>query len=116
MAMKRVQSDALNLRREPKVQEGNILAVLVKGQAVTVVGPSSTEGWAEVKAMVNSVSHQGFVADRLLRDPVSEAKERLITAGCLRAECVHGQRRRRVATTTDRQVPRVSDAYSGEDD
>jgi uncharacterized protein YgiM (DUF1202 family) len=56
MATKHVRSDALNLRQEPKVQEGNILAVLVKGQAVTVIGASGTEGWVEVEA-TSSRSH-----------------------------------------------------------
>jgi hypothetical protein len=80
MATKHVRSDALNLRQEPKVQEGNVVAVLVKGQAVTVIGPSGTQGWVEVEALVDSAPRGGFVAAHLLRDPATAAKERLMSA------------------------------------
>jgi hypothetical protein len=79
MATKHVRSDALNLRREPKVQEGNVLGVLIKGQAVNVLGPSGTEGWVEAEATVDSVQRRGFVAGHLLRGPASAAKERLMS-------------------------------------
>ncbi len=80
MVTKHVQVDALNLRREPRVIAGSVLAVLVKGQPVTVIGPAGTEGWVEVDATIGGVPRRGFVAARLLRDPASEARERLIAA------------------------------------
>jgi hypothetical protein len=79
MATKHVSSDALNLRSDPQVADGNISAVLVKGQPVDVVGPAAAQGWVEVDANVAGVVRRGFVSARLLRDPVSEAKERLIS-------------------------------------
>jgi hypothetical protein len=80
MATKHVHSDALNLRREPQVKDGNIIAELVKGQALSVLGPADTPGWLNVEATIGGTRRQGFVSERLLRDPVSDAKERLISA------------------------------------
>lgn len=80
MATKRVHSDALNLRSEPRVKDNNIEAVLVKGQQVTTRGPVDAAGWVEVDVTVNGAPKRGFVSARLLRDPVTDAKERLISA------------------------------------
>jgi len=80
MATKHVHTDALNLRREPQVQDGNIIAVLVKGQPVTTLAPVDAAGWVNVEASVDGAPRRGFVSARLLRDPVSDAKERLISA------------------------------------
>jgi hypothetical protein len=80
MAIKHVGSDALNLRSEPEVKDGNIIAVLLKGQSVNTLGPSPTSGWLKVEATVSGARKEGFVSARLLRDPASPAKERLIGA------------------------------------
>jgi hypothetical protein len=80
MAIKHVQSDALNLRSQPEVKVGNIIAVLVKAQPVTIVGPAATPGWLNVDAPVNGALLRGFVSEGLLRDAASDAKERLIGA------------------------------------
>lgn len=80
MVTKHVKSDALNLREEPVVNDGNVLAVLVKGQPVRVVRESGTAGWVEVDVMIGGESQRGFVAARLLRDPSSDAKEQLMAA------------------------------------
>ena len=78
MMTKHVQSDALNLRAEPEVRDGNIIAVLVKGQPVSTLGPADTPGWLRVEANVDGAPRRGFVSAGLLRDPVSDAKERLM--------------------------------------
>lgn len=57
-----------------------MIEILVKGHLVNVIGPSDVDGWLEVTAKVNGASRQGFVAARLLRDPVSAPKERLMAA------------------------------------
>jgi hypothetical protein len=80
MAIKHVQSDALNLRSEPQIRDDNIIAVLMKGQSVDTLGAADTPGWLKVEASVNGGRRGGFVSARLLRDPASAAKERLISA------------------------------------
>ena len=80
MTIKRVNSDALNLREEPKVSNGNILAVLPKAHPVTVLAPAGTNGWVQVETQIDSGRIEGFVSERLLRDPVSDAKEELMGA------------------------------------
>jgi hypothetical protein len=80
MAIKHVQSDALNLRSEPQVKDGNIIAVLLKGQPVDALGSAETPGWLNVEARLNGGLRRGFVSARLVRDPASDAKERLIGA------------------------------------
>jgi hypothetical protein len=80
MAIRHVQSDALNLRREPEVADGNIIAVLVKGQAVDTLAAVDPPGWLNVEATVDGTSRRGFVSARLLREPASDAKERLMAA------------------------------------
>ena len=79
MATKHVQSDALNLRSTPQVQTGNVIAVLVKGQPVSTIGAADGAGWINLDAVVNGATLRGFVKADLLRDPVSQAKERLIS-------------------------------------
>src|SRR5687768_14503023 len=79
MATKHVQSDALNLRSTPQVQTGNVIAVLVKGQPVSTIGAADGAGWINVDAVVNGATLRGFLKADLLRDPVSQAKERLIS-------------------------------------
>jgi hypothetical protein len=81
MATKHVQSDELNLRREPQVSAGNIIAVLSKGQRVTTLAPVNPDGWFRVSVDRGGTPAEGFVSGRLLRDPVSDAKERLLANG-----------------------------------
>ena len=80
MAIKHVQSDALNLRSEPRVADGNVIAVLVKGQAVDTLAAVDTPGWLNVEATVDGAARRGFATARLLREPASDAKERLMGA------------------------------------
>lgn len=79
MARKHVRSDALNLRSEPHAADGNVIGVLIKGQAVNTLGATDPAGWVNVDAIVNDTERRGFVKAHLLRDPASDAKERLIT-------------------------------------
>jgi hypothetical protein len=74
MAIKHVQRDALNLRSEPRVADGNVIAVLVKGQAVDTLAASDTPGWLNVEATVDGRSRRGFATTRLLRAPASDAE------------------------------------------
>jgi Uncharacterized protein conserved in bacteria (DUF2272) len=78
MATMHVQSDSLNLRQDPQVAANNIIAVLVKAQPVSTLGPTDPAGWVKVQASVTGTLLEGFVSARLLRDPASDAKERLI--------------------------------------
>jgi|SRR5688572_26283805 len=79
MARQHVQSDALNLRSEPEIADGNIIAVLAKGEAVNTLSPANPAGWINIDAPLNGMVRRGFVKAHLLRDPVSDPKERLIT-------------------------------------
>ena len=80
MATMCVQSDALNLRSQPEVTEGNIITVLMKCHPVTVMRDAPVSGWVEVETDVDAAQHTGFVSRRLLRDQTTDAKERLMTA------------------------------------
>jgi hypothetical protein len=80
MATKHVQSDALNLRSAPQIADGNIIAVLVKGQAVNTLAAADPQGWLNIEATVNGGPQRGFASARLLREPASDAKERLMGA------------------------------------
>jgi hypothetical protein len=93
MAIKHVQSDALNLRAEPLASTGNIVGVLVKSEKVDTLGAVDPAGWVSVDAPVNGTARRGFVKAHLLRDPVSDPKERLMTravAEWLRFDKGHG--------------------------
>ena len=79
MATKHVRGDALNLRSSPQILGGNIIGVLNNGQAVSTVAPTDSAGWVNADATVNGSMARGFVKAHLLRDPVSGAKERLMT-------------------------------------
>jgi hypothetical protein len=80
VAIKHVQSDALNLRSEPVITDSNIIAVLAKGQAVNTIAPVNTAGWVNIDVGMNGSTRNGFVKSHLLREPVSAARERLISA------------------------------------
>jgi hypothetical protein len=56
----------------------NIIAVLHKAQAVETSNNPDAAGWIKVEAEIEGQLKQGYVSARLLRDPVSDAKEALI--------------------------------------
>lgn len=79
MTAKRVNSDTLNLRREPKVSHGNIIAALPKAQSVLLVD-EEVNGWVQVRTLVKDQKLEGYVSAQHLRDPVGEAQEKLVEA------------------------------------
>lgn len=92
MAIKRVNADILNLREAPV--HGTVLKELPRGQEITTTGATGTAGWVAVSAQSQGETVTGVVAERRLRDPVSDAKEQLMSAAVaewLRFEMGMGQ-------------------------
>lgn len=79
MAKKRVNSDELNLRSSAAMGN-NIIGVLRKGQAVETIGNANAAGWIKARVDIDGQTKEGFVSARLLRAPVSDSKESLISA------------------------------------
>jgi hypothetical protein len=80
MAILKVKSESLNLRKTAEIKDGNILASLPLAQTVEVITSNPTDRFWEVKTVFNGASLQGFVSAAFLRKPVSKAKEALISA------------------------------------
>ena len=80
MSIWKVNSESLNLRRTPKVEDGNIIQALPLAQEVTVTDEIPSDRWWAVQTLVNGATLKGFVSAAFLRKPVSQAKEALISA------------------------------------
>ncbi|WP_373537609.1 DUF2272 domain-containing protein [Microcoleus sp.] len=80
MVVMKVKTDSLNLRRAPQLVEGNIITALVLAQEVEVIQGNPTDRFWEVKTVVDGSTLQGFASAAFLRQPVSPAKEALISA------------------------------------
>lgn len=80
MVVMKVKPDSLNLRRSPEIKDGNIITTLVLAQEVEVITGNPTERFWEVKTVVNGSTLLGFASAAFLRQPVSAAKEALISA------------------------------------
>lgn len=80
MATLKVKTDSLNLRRSPEIKSDNIITALPLAQEVEVVNGNPTDRFWEVKTIINSSTLQGFASAAFLRQPVSVAKESLISA------------------------------------
>jgi hypothetical protein len=80
MATLKVKTDSLNLRRSPEIKDGNIITALPLAQAVEVVDGNPANRFWEVTTIVNGSTLKGFVSAAFLRQPVSDAKEALISA------------------------------------
>lgn len=78
MARMRVKSDGLNLRREPRVAQGNIIAVLPLAQEVDVLGAPAANNFVEVNTVGGGQTRRGFVSASFLREPASRLKEALL--------------------------------------
>jgi len=80
MSIWKVKTDTLNLRSTPAKEDGNIIRALPLAQEVDVIAGASTDRWWEVKALVGGAPLLGYVSAAFLRQPVSAAKEILISA------------------------------------
>lgn len=80
MVTLKVKTDSLNLRRSPEIKDGNIITSLPLAQAVEVVDGNPANRFWEVTTIVNGSTLKGFVSAAFLRQPVSTAKEALISA------------------------------------
>lgn len=80
MATLKVKTDSLNLRSAPEIKDGNIITALPLSQAVEVVNGNPANRFWEVTTIVNNITLKGFVSAAFLRQPVSDAKEALISA------------------------------------
>lgn len=76
--LKYVDVEALNFRSAPVVASDNRIGILHLCQLVDVLGDAEVEGWTRISAEVDGSPHEGFVADRFLRAPVSDAREELV--------------------------------------
>ena len=80
MATLKVKTESLNLRSSPEIKDGNIITSLPLAQAVEVVDGNPANRFWEVTTIVNGSTLKGFVSAAFLRQPVSAAKEALISA------------------------------------
>lgn len=62
----RVDASGLNLRSAPVVRPDTRLAVLPRGHAVEILGPTRREGWVQVSTQVDGETVVGYVAERFL--------------------------------------------------
>lgn len=79
MAIWKVKTDSLNLRSTPDKQPGNIIKVLPLAQEVNVISGAPTDRWWNVETVLGGTQLTGFVSAAFLRQPVSAAKETLIS-------------------------------------
>ncbi len=80
MVTLKVKTDSLNLRRSPEIKDGTIITSLPFAQAVEVIEGNQANRFWEVTTIVNGSVLKGFVSAAFLRQPVSAAKEALISA------------------------------------
>jgi hypothetical protein len=80
MATLKVKTDSLNLRKSPEIKSDNIITALPLAQEVEVVNGNPNDRFWEVKTLINGSTLQGFASAAFLRQPVSVAKEALISA------------------------------------
>lgn len=78
MTTMHVTARSMNLRSEPGVRPGTIIATLSFGKPVELLGDAALAGWKEVAAGVNGSRVAGFASGRLLRAAASPAREALI--------------------------------------
>ncbi|HEX6995705.1 MAG TPA: DUF2272 domain-containing protein [Gammaproteobacteria bacterium] len=74
-----VDVEALNLRSRPEVAPNTRLAILYLCQRVEVLGQADVAGWVRVSVETESGRLEGFVSEKYLREPVSPAREALVS-------------------------------------
>ncbi len=62
----KVNSTGLNLRSEPRVRPGNLIATLSLGDAVTKIAEASDADWWQVSTIIGSSHVEGFVSHKFL--------------------------------------------------
>jgi hypothetical protein len=80
---KHINSKTLNLRSEPLIKPGNILASLPFGHPVEVTGDAAKPGWKTATTTYKGINHAGVISGAFLRDPLSDKKEKLLAAGAV---------------------------------
>lgn len=80
MSIWKVKTDTLNLRSTPAKESGNIVRALPLAQEVNVIAGTATDRWWQVKTLIDGAPLSGYVSAAFLRQPVSAAKETLISA------------------------------------
>lgn len=68
MANYRVSATALNMRSQPKVVRGNILAVLSQGKEVTKIADAPNAPWWHIETTIGGTAVRGFVNSTYLVD------------------------------------------------
>lgn len=74
-----VAVEALNFRRSPEVAPGNKIGTVFLGQEIERLGEEA-DGWVRCRAVLEGNAHDGFVAARFLRQPLSPEREALVAA------------------------------------
>jgi hypothetical protein len=75
-----VDVEALNLRATAKVEADNRIGILNLCQPLEVLADVDQNGWVKVRAEVDGAARDGFVSEKLLRKPTTEAREVLVAA------------------------------------
>lgn len=78
MPVMHVDATSLNMRSGPEVMTGNIVASLPLAHRLTVSGPINAAGFQAATTVLGGQNLAGFVSAKHLREPASDAKERLM--------------------------------------
>lgn len=76
-----VTTDGLNLRSAPDTTtDDNIIKAMQLAQEVKIISAPEGERFWEIEATIGGETKRGFASSRYLRQPLSQAKEKLIAA------------------------------------
>jgi hypothetical protein len=73
-------TDGLNLRSSGEIVPDNVILSMPLAQEVTVLNAPAGERFWEVETRHNGQTRRGFASSRFLREPLSEAREKLLGA------------------------------------
>jgi hypothetical protein len=74
----KIKVDSVNFRETPRIEDGNILAVLPLAHEVRVIDEREGQQFCEVETIINGQTRRGFVSTKLLRSEESLLKEKLM--------------------------------------
>lgn len=80
LPLRRINTHNAHLRKAPRIETATEFRKLPLATEVEVLAGEAGEKWAEVRTRLNGQAVSGFVAQSLLREPESDAVERLVAA------------------------------------
>lgn len=80
LPLRRINTHMAHLRKAPRIETATEFRKLPLATEVEVLSGATNGKWAEVRTLLNGQAVSGYVARSLLREPESEAVERLVAA------------------------------------